>query len=404
MGDFHQGGIVTTFHRLKCPNVDNIEADLLQFRKRRPIALILPTLYSELEKPALRNITKILKKVPYLNEIIITMNRANKSQFQKAKRFFDGLPQEHIIIWNDGPNIKKLYDILHRNEFFVGMIGKGQQAWMAYGYVLASNKSRIITLHDCDVVTYDREFLARLCYPVANVSLGIEFGKGYYSRVTDRLFGRVTRLFFTPLIRSLIKILGHLPYLEYLNDFRYPLAGEFSMTVDLARSIRIPGDWGLEIGVLGEIFRNASVNRICQVEICENYEHKHQPLSASDPKRGLTKMSVDITKSLFRTLASEGVILSKAFFLSLITTYLRTAQDTIQRYHGDASINSLVFDRHQESVAVEAFVNAIRIASDRYLDDPLGHPLIPSWNRVTSAIPYFLDILNEAVEKDNKGL
>lgn len=402
MADFHQGSLVTTFHRLKHPNLKNLEADLKEFRKRRPIALVLPTLYSELERPALKNIIKILKKVPYLNEVIITMNRANRSQFNKARRFFDELPQDHIIIWNDGPNVKKLYQILHKNEFYVGMIGKGQQAWMAYGFILANNKSRIITLHDCDVITYDREFLARLCYPVGNASLGIEFAKGYYSRATGRLFGRVTRLFYTPLIRSLIKILGHLPYLEYLNDFRYPLAGEFSMTVDLARSIRIPGDWGLEIGVLGEIFRNTSINNICQVEICENYEHKHQPLSASDPKRGLTKMSIDITQSLFRTLASEGVVLSKAFFLSLMTTYLRTAQDTIKRYHGDAAINSLIFDRHQESVAVEAFIKAIRIASDRYLDDPLGHPLIPSWNRVTSAIPDFLDILIDAVDKDNR--
>ncbi len=402
MADLHQGSLVTTFHRLKHPNLKNLEADLKEFRKRRPIALVLPTLYSELERPALKNIIKILKKVPYLNEVIITMNRANRSQFNKARRFFDELSQDHIIIWNDGPNVKKLYQILHKNEFYVGMMGKGQQAWMAYGFILANNKSRIITLHDCDVITYDREFLARLCYPVGNASLGIEFAKGYYSRATGRLFGRVTRLFYTPLIRSLIKILGHLPYLEYLNDFRYPLAGEFSMTVDLARSIRIPGDWGLEIGVLGEIFRNTSINNICQVEICENYEHKHQPLSASDPKRGLTKMSIDITKSLFQTLASEGVVLSKAFFLSLMTTYLRTAQDTIKRYHGDAAINSLIFDRHQESVAVEAFIKAIRIASDRYLDDPLGHPLIPSWNRVTSAIPDFLDILIDAVDKDNR--
>ncbi len=402
MSDFHQCGIITTFHKLRYPNVKNLESELKSFRKRRPIALILPTLYSELERPALQKIVKIIKDVPYLEQIVITMNRAKKHEFERAKRFFSVLPQEHSIIWNDGPRIRELYKILHKNEFYVGVIGKGQQAWMAFGYILASNKSRVVVLHDCDVLTYDREFLARLCYPVANSSLGIEFGKGYYSRATGKLYGRVTRLFFTPLIRSLKKILGPLPFLEYLDSFRYPLAGEFGMTIDLARSIRIPGDWGLEMGVLAEIFRNTSLKRICQVEICENYEHKHQALSATDPTRGLTKMSVDISKSLFQTLGSEGVVLSKSAFLSLITTYLRTAQDTIQQYHGDAAINSLVFDRHQESVAVEAFVNAIRIASERYLEDPLGHPLIPSWNRVTSAIPNFLDDLNEAVEQDNK--
>ncbi len=402
MSDFHQCGIITTFHKLRHPNVKNLESELKTFRKRRPIALVLPTLYSELERPALQKIVKIIKDIPYLEQVVITMNRAKKHEFEKARRFFSVLPQEHIIIWNDGPRIRELYKILHKNEFYVGTIGKGQQAWMAFGYILASNKSRVVVLHDCDVLTYDREFLARLCYPVTNSSLGIEFGKGYYSRATGKLYGRVTRLFFTPLIRSLKKILGPLPFLEYLDSFRYPLAGEFGMTIDLARSIRIPGDWGLEMGVLAEIFRNTSLKRICQVEICENYEHKHQALSATDPTRGLTKMSVDISKSLFQTLGSEGVVLSKSIFLSLITTYLRTAQDTIQQYHGDAAINSLIFDRHQETVAVEAFVNAIRIASESYLEDPLGHPLIPSWNRVTSAIPNFLDDLNEAVEKDNK--
>jgi glucosyl-3-phosphoglycerate synthase len=215
------------------------------------------------------------------------------------------------------------------------------------------------------------------------------------------MYGRVTRLFITPIIRALQKILGHHPFLVYLDSFRYPLAGEFSMKTDLARVNRIPSDWGLEVGVLAEVFRNVSSRRICQVDLCDNYEHKHQNLSADNPEGGLLRMCIDISKRLFRILAAEGIVFSEGFFNTLVVTYLRTAQDTIERYSNDAAINSLFFDRHEEGLAVETFVKGIRIASKSFIEDPLGAQLIPNWNRVTSAIPGFLDQLRQAVEEDN---
>jgi len=217
--------------------------------------------------------------------------------------------------------------------------------------------------------------LARLCYPVVNPNLDYEFCKGYYSRVTDRLHGRVTRLLVFPLVRALQKIIGFTPLLVYFDSFRYPLAGEFSMNVELARVIRIPADWGLEVGVLAEVHRNSATRRICQVDIAENYEHKHQELSPDDASRGLMKMCIDISKSLFRTLASEGVIFSEGFFKALIATYVRTAQDMLKRFEDDAAINGLFFDRHAESLAVETFTNGIKMAADIIMKDPLGVPV-----------------------------
>ncbi|HXZ25970.1 MAG TPA: glycosyl transferase, partial [Nitrospiria bacterium] len=180
-----------------------------------------------------------------------------------------------------------------------------------------------------------------------------------------------------------------------------PLAGEFSMLADLARVNRIPGDWGLEIGVLAEIYRNTSVKRVCQVDLCENYEHKHQALSADDPQQGLMKMAIDIAKSLLRNLATEGLVFDTAFFNSLRTAYLRAAQDAIKKYEDDATLNGLAFDRHEERTAVEAFTRAIKAASEDFLQDPLGIPLITNWNRVTSAIPNFFRALEDAVDVDN---
>jgi len=216
------------------------------------------------------------------------------------------------------------------------------------------------------------------------------------------MHGRVTRLLVTPLIRSLQVIYGEHGFLKFLDSFRYPLAGEFCMITDMARVNRIPWDWGLEIGSLAEVYRNYSPRRVCQVDIADTYEHKHQSLSADDPEKGLMKMAIDICKSIFQTLATEGVVFNDGSFKSLAVTFLRHAEDTIMRYEADATINGLIFDRHEEAKAVEAFTKGIALAAQMYLENPLGTPLIPNWNRVTSAIPTILQMLKVAVEEDNK--
>ncbi|UCE04785.1 MAG: glycosyl transferase [bacterium] len=401
MGDFYQTGVVATLHRLNKESYVNLENDLIEISQKRGITLILPSLYTEIHGEALKIIVNELKKVEYLNQIVVTMGSASSEQFLEMKRFFSILPQPTILIWNSGPRIQALYDELESARLHPGPDGKGRSAWMAYGYVIAEGKSNVIALHDCDILTYSREMLARLIYPVASINLDYEFCKGYYSRVTTRMHGRVTRLFVTPLIRSLMRLIGHLDILKYYDSFRYPLAGEFSMLTDLASIIRIPSDWGLEVGVLAEIYRNCSIKRICQAELCDNYEHKHQALSPEDPEKGLHKMVIDIAKSIFRTLAAEGIVFSNSFFNTLRAAYLREALDTISRYHGDALINNLEYDRHAEGTAVEMFTNAIGKVGEIILNDPLGPPLIPAWYRVSAAIPDFMPRLLNAVREDN---
>ena len=69
----------------------------------------------------------------------------------------------------------------------------------------------MVAVHDCDIRDYARELLARLCFPTVHPNLNYEFAKGYYGRVTDRLYGRVTRLFMTPLLRAMKSVLGPAP-------------------------------------------------------------------------------------------------------------------------------------------------------------------------------------------------
>ncbi len=402
MADVYQTGVVATFHRLNPGNLKQMESELEECGHHRPVALVLPSLYSELGRPALKKIVEELRQVRYLHRVVVCVDQATPEEFRRARKFFSVLPQKTTFIWTDGPSLKSLYTRLEESDLSVGSAGKGRSAWTAHGYILAEGDCDVIALHDCDILSYTRELLARLVYPVANPNLDYEFCKGFYARVTDRLHGRVTRLFFTPMVRSLKQMLGPIPLLDYLDSFRYALAGETAMDVDLARINRIPSDWGLEIGTLAEIFRNCALKRICQAELTANYEHKHQPLSADNPESGLLKMAIDISKSIFRTLGGEGVVMSDAFFKTLRVTYIRTGQDTISRYAGDAALNGLFFDRHAEDVAVEAFGKGIRLAGEDFLKAPLGAPLIPNWNRVTAAFPEFLEELKYAVLEDSQ--
>jgi glucosyl-3-phosphoglycerate synthase len=403
MSDFFQNGAITTLHKLTDNRLKDLEQELLLFAKQRPMALVLPSLFSELEGPALKNIIAEIAEVPYLQEIIIGLDKANKQEFEYAKKFFSKLPQNYKILWNDGPRLQQLQSQLETKQLAPIQPGKGRNVWFCYGYAIASGQSESIALHDCDILTYNRELLARLFYPVANPAFNYEFCKGYYSRVANqKINGRVCRLLVTPLIRSLKQTIGPMAYLDYLDSFRYALSGEFATRIDTIKEIRIPSDWGLEIGVLSEIYHNQSKNHICQVEIADAYDHKHQELSTDDVDAGLSKMSIDIAKAIFRKLATQGVVFNKEIFRSLKATYYREALDTVEAYYSDACINGLKLDRHLEEQTVELFAQNIILAGKAFLELPGETPFIPSWNRVVSAIPDVLEQLRDAVERDNQ--
>lgn len=403
MADFYQNGIVTTLHNLAHRPVEDIEGELREFSKKRPMSLILPSLFSELEGDALPNIVKHLKNADYLSEIVIGLDRANEEQYRHALTFFGKLPQHHRVLWNEGPRLQALDAELQELNLAPKELGKGRNVWYCMGYTLASNRSESVALHDCDIVTYDRELLARLIYPVANPRFNYEFCKGFYARVADgKINGRVSRLLVTPLLRALKKVFGEMEYLQFMDSFRYPLAGEFSFRKDVLNDIRIPSDWGLEIGVLSEMHRNYANNRLCQVDIADVYDHKHQDLSPDNDAGGLSKMSIDISKALFRKLATHGKTFNTETFRSIKATYYRIALDFIETYHNDAVMNGLTLDIHAEEKAVELFAKNIMKAGEAFLDKPMETPFIPSWNRVISAKPDILERLYEAVEEDHK--
>ncbi|WP_152206406.1 glycosyl transferase [Marinobacter changyiensis] len=403
MGDFYQNGIVTTLHNLRQRPVEELEAELMSFRKARPMTLVLPSLYSELEGPALKHIVSELTEVPYLEQIVIGLDCADEAQYRHALEYFSGLPQHVRVLWNDGPRLQDIDRKLAEQGLAPAEMGKGRNVWFCFGYVLASGTSKSVALHDCDILTYTRGLVARLIYPVANPAFNYMFCKGYYARVADgKMNGRVSRLLVTPLIRALKKVCGPNDFLDYLDSYRYPLAGEFSFRTDAISDLRIPSDWGLEVGVLSEMKRNYATNRLCQVDIADTYDHKHQDLSPEDASKGLSKMSTDISKAVFRKLATNGEIFSNEKFRTIKATYYRIALDFIETYQNDAIINGLNFDRHSEEQAVELFAQNVMLAGAYFLENPMDTPFIPSWSRVQSAIPDIMDQLQAAVDEDNR--
>ena len=403
MGDFSQNGIVSTLHDFGTKSTTEIEKDLLNFSKERKMELILPCLYSELEGGALPNIVDQISKTKYLNHVIIGLDKASESQAKKAWKFFKKINVPFTILWNDGPKLKKLDSELKKKNLAPNQMGKGRNVWYCIGMCIARDTARSVALHDCDIKTYDRRMMAKLFYPVVNPLFNFEFCKGYYPRIANnKMNGRVARLLVGPLLTALEKTIGQSDYLNFMKSFKYPLAGEFSFRRNVLPELRISSDWGIEVGILSEMQRSFSPNNICQVDLADAYDHKHQDLSIDDETKGLSKMSIDIIKTFIKKLATQGNSFSRETFRSLKATYYRSALDLIDIYRSDAAMNGLKFDSHKEEEAVELFAVNIMKAGEAFYINPMDTPFIPTWSRVKSAIPDFLVRLNEAVSEDNK--
>ena len=403
MSEFSQNGVISTLHDFGTRSTDEIEKDLLKHSKERKMELILPCLYSELEGSALPKIVAEISKTKYLDHIIVGLDKANEKQARSAWNFFKKLETPFSILWNDGPGLKKLNQELKKKDLAPNELGKGRNVWYCIGMSIARDTARSVALHDCDIKTYDRRMLAKLFYPVVNPLFNFEFCKGYYPRVADKkMNGRVARLLVFPLLTALEKTIGKSDYLEFMKSFKYPLAGEFSFRRNVLPELRISSDWGIEVGILSEMQRSFSPQNICQVDLADTYDHKHQVLSIDDETKGLSRMSIDIIKTFIKKLATQGNSFSREKFRSLKATYYRSALDLIDIYRSDADMNGLKFDSHVEEKAVELFAMNIMKAGEAFILNPMDTPFIPTWSRVKSAIPDFLKRLEKTVNEDNK--
>jgi len=123
MGDFYQNGVVTTLHNLSHSSVEHLEEELLGFQQSRPMSLVLPSLYSELQTDALATIVDELTRVPYLNEIVVGLDRASQSEYEHALQYFSKLPQYHRVLWNEGPRLQAIDKLLEKHGLAPAELG-----------------------------------------------------------------------------------------------------------------------------------------------------------------------------------------------------------------------------------------------------------------------------------------
>jgi glucosyl-3-phosphoglycerate synthase len=397
MPDFYQHDLITTIHDLRTGQIDRLESMLREATRQSKIGLVLPVTASDMRAEPFDRIVAQLADADYVDTIAVTLGVApDEADYAETIAKIAPLGDRAKVLWTDGPRIQSLYQELIDAGIAVATPGKGRSVWTAFGFLLADPDIDTFVLHDCDIVDYDRLLLARLCLPMVHPGLDFEFCKAYYARVTDRMHGRVVRLLVWPLIRALMQTFTSSRFVRFLGNFRYPLSGEFSLTRNLARTNRIPSDWGLEVGTLAEVYRNTSLKRVCQTDLCRLYEHKHQALSLDDKNSGLIKMAGDILTTIYRTLASQGEVMSESTFITLRASYLRIAQNCIRQYAADAVVNDLEYDRHSEEAAIEGFAACVTSSGEVFRADPSGAEAIPNWTRVRAAFPDFAERLRDA--------
>ncbi len=190
MPDFFQHFRLPTLHHLADCDLATREAELAGWAKTKPIALLLPALYAEFEKPALQRMLRQIAEVPYISEVVLTVNRATSAQIKIAKAQcaeWLGIAKPFTLLWNDGPALKAVHRNLEAHGMPAYRAGKGSNIWMGVAYLAARGEHRIVASHDTDILSYERGLLSRLCYPVAHPDMPYHFAKGYYGRVGDRL-------------------------------------------------------------------------------------------------------------------------------------------------------------------------------------------------------------------------
>jgi len=400
MADFYQHGTIATLHRLGNPDYKRLEEEMAVAGRTSPLALVLPCHARDLESPALGGILDELRDARFVSRVTVGLDGAGRREFDLARRIFSVLPQEVAILWNDGPRIGLLLEELQRAGLEPGPMGKGRNMRLCLGQVLAGTDAAAVAVHDCDILNYRRELLVRLCFPVLHPGMAFRVSKGFSARFSNRLNGRVMRLLITPLLQAMEGLDGFSRTLAPLQFFRYPISGEVCLHRAVAEAVRFPSDWGVETGMMADVFRVAPMTRICQVDIAESYDHKHQRLSEGDPDSGLNKMACDVTLCLLRTACAGFTRFDESIFDGLVEKFLESARPLLRSYSADARINTLEYDVELESRTIGLFAGSIARAVQLHRADPSLPAGAPSWLQIESALPGFGAALAGAARTD----
>jgi glucosyl-3-phosphoglycerate synthase len=166
--------------------------------------------------------------------------------------------------------------------------GKGEALWKS----LLVTRGDIVAWIDTDIVNIHPRFVYGILGPMLQ-NPAVKFVKGFYRRplrVGEKIQagggGRVTELTARPLL--------NLFYPE-LSGVVQPLAGEYAGRRDALEQLPFFSGYGVETGLLVDVFERFGLPAIAQVDLLERIHH-NQPLEA------LSKMSFAILQAVIRKL------------------------------------------------------------------------------------------------------
>lgn len=402
MPDFYQHARIPTLHHLAVTNTGEREAEIESFTHDKPVALLLPALFCEFERPVLPGILSTVSRVPYISQVVLSVNGMDAAGFKLAqnlcrKKLGD---KPFRLIWNDGPAALAFRAKLEQSGGPPVQQGKGNNVWTGILWLLASGFKGIVVGHDTDISSYGRELLVKLAYPLVHPSMPYRFAKGYYGRVSGRLYGRVTRLLVFPLIQAFIDEIGARPLLQHLESFRYPLAGEFAGDIETLGNFSLPSGWGLEIAMLCDSHRHLQPSEMCQVDIGSNFEHRHRRLDDDQvvdarPDAGLMAAATEVARCLFVELLREADTGDATALLKAVCDRYKTkATEWVGRYEHVALLNGLEFHRAEEQCAVEMFNDALHEIARHWQDTAQNqHPLLPPPAEILAGNPAMAEMV-----------
>lgn len=311
-----------------------LEADLREWTRRRPLTLVLPCHVRDLEGAALEGMVATLADIPWVQHIVVGLDGAAGAAGDHAEAVFRplGIGSRCTLVRRGNPP------------------GKGRNLAACAGIALAREPGPFaVVMHDCDIASYSREFLARLCWPVLHPEAGLSVCKGAYARSASGLHGRVFRLLFQPLLRAWAE-LGPSPWTAFLQALRYPLSGELCVRSDVLQGLDFAAGWGVEVKLLHELFRNPGPAGICQAELCAAYDHKHQA------PQNLIAMAAEVAAALEDSMVAEGCSVSTQALRAAFGVHsARAVRDSLLT----ARINGLPADAAAEQQLADAFFTAV---------------------------------------------
>lgn len=268
------------------------------------ISVIIPTFNESQTIGQTINIiqTELIVKCPLVDEIIVidgnsTDNTIDIAQKSSAKVF----------------SIDSIMPTIHYK-------GKGTALWKSQ---FVSNGDILVCI-DADIKNFSPKFITGLVgplleYPEYSVS------KARYRRplktgseIFEDQGGRVTEI----LVRPLLSL-----FTPELAKIAQPLSGEYAMRRTIMEQLPFSSGYGVEIGLLLDIFNNFGLHTIVEIDLEERY---HRNRSVQE----LGKTSFSILQTVFKKFDTMNLLkLNSTYHLEMQTLYNQSIEQTLIEEH-----------------------------------------------------------------------